>query len=185
MFDFKQQLAIGEKGERLVKLFYERQTDDGSTKFIVRKTRREEQLKGADLFIINNELGMKYVEVKTDTQTKDTGNVALEIQIVQDDGTMQTGCQFKTFTDFMFYWAYPTNQLYYWNPEQLIPFIVDWLREDKYRIIEAENKNFFSRNLIVPVDDLLATGVVRTINLSFHILQEVEEGKEANPASTS
>ena len=176
MFDFKEQLAIGEKGERLVKLFYERQTDDGSTKFIVKKTRREEQLKGADLFIINNELGMKYIEVKTDTQTKDTGNVALEIQIVQDDGTMQAGCQFKTFTDYMFYWAYPSNQLYYWKPEELIPFIVNWIMEGKYRIVDAENKNFFSRNLLVPVEDLLATKVVSTINLSYHLLDKVEVG---------
>ena len=176
MFDFKEQLAIGEKGERLVKLFYERQTDDGSTKFIVKKTRIEEQLKGADLFIINNELGMKYVEVKTDTQTKDTGNVALEIQIVQDDGTMQTGCQFKTFTDYMFYWAYPSNQLYYWKPEELIPFIVNWIMEGKYRIVDAEKKNFFSRNLLVPVEDLLATKVVSTINLSYHLLDKVEVG---------
>ena len=176
MFDFKEQLAIGEKGETLVKLFYESQTDDGKTKFVVRKTRMEEQLKGADLFILNNELGMKYIEVKTDTQTVNTGNVALEIQIVQDDGTMQAGCQFKTFTDYMFYWAYPSNQIYYWKPEELIPFIVNWIMEGKYRIVDAENKNFFSRNLLVPVEDLLATKVVSTINLSYHLLDKVEVG---------
>ena len=176
MFDFNEQLAIGEKGEKLVKLFYEQQSDDGKTKFVVRKTRLEEQLKGADLFILNNELGMKYVEVKTDTQAHETGNVALEIQIVQDDGTMKAGCQFKTFTDYMFYWVYPTNQLLYWRPEELIPYIINWIMEGTYRIVDAQNKNFFSRNLLVPMEDLMSTQIVKKINLSYHLLQEVEAG---------
>ena len=38
--------------------------DEGKTKFIVRDAKEEEQKKGADFFIINNELGCRYVEVK-------------------------------------------------------------------------------------------------------------------------
>ena len=38
-------------------------------------------------------LGTKYFEVKTDTQAKDTGNVALEIQIVDNDGFKVLGVQ--------------------------------------------------------------------------------------------
>tara|TARA_R110002020_G_scaffold324013_4_gene539821 strand:- start:22262 stop:22798 length:537 start_codon:yes stop_codon:yes gene_type:complete len=174
MFDFKEQLQVGKKGEQLVKLFYDTQQDDGKRKFIVKDARPDEQLKGADLMVISNELGVRYVEVKTDTQAKDTGNVALEIQIVQDNGSKQIGCQFKTFADFMFYWIYPTSELLYWQPEAMIPYIVDWIMEGKYKIIEAENKNFFSRNLIVPIEDLVATGLVKTLNVSYHLLEEVE-----------
>ena len=87
--------------------------------------------------------------------------------------TKTIGCALKTFPDFLFYWIYPTNQLLYWNPEELVPYIIDWLIDDKYRIVDAENKNFFSRSLIVPIEDLLATNVVRTINVSFNLLDEV------------
>ena len=172
MFDFEEQLAIGKKGEQLVKSYYESQGADGKSKFIVRDARQEEQKKGADFFIINNELGSRYIEVKTDTRAEDTGNVALEVQIVYGD-TKTIGCALKTFPDFLFYWIYPTNQLLYWNPEELVPYIIDWLIDDKYRIVDAENKNFFSRSLIVPIEDLLATNVVRTINVSFNLLDEV------------
>tara|TARA_R100000152_G_scaffold20079_1_gene12991 strand:+ start:470 stop:991 length:522 start_codon:yes stop_codon:yes gene_type:complete len=172
MFDFEEQLAIGKKGEQLVRSYYESQGADGKSKFIVRDAREEEQKKGADFFIINNELGSRYIEVKTDTRAEDTGNVALEVQIVYGD-TKTIGCALKTFPDFLFYWIYPTNQLLYWNPEELVPYIIDWLIDDKYRIVDAENKNFFSRSLIVPIEDLLATNVVRTINVSFNLLDEV------------
>ena len=142
MFDFEEQLAIGKKGEQLVKSYYESQGADGKSKFIVRDAREEEQKKGADFFIINNELGSRYIEVKTDTRAEDTGNVALEVQIVYG-ATKTIGCALKTFPDFLFYWIYPTNQLLYWNPEELVPYIIDWLIDDKYRIVDAENKNFF------------------------------------------
>lgn len=172
MFDFEEQLAIGKKGEKLVKLYYEQQGADGKSKFIVRDARKEEQMKGADFFIINQDLGSRYIEVKTDTRAEETGNVALEVQVVSDQ-KKTIGCALKTFPDFLFYWVYPTNQLLYWTPEELVPYIIDWLIEDKYRIVDAENKNFFSRSLIVPIEDLIATGVVRTINLSFNLLHEV------------
>jgi hypothetical protein len=171
MFDFDEQLAIGKQGEVLVRKYYESQKDDGKTKFIVRDARKEEQQKGADFFILNNELGTRYIEVKTDTQAVDTKNVALEIQMVYGD-TKKIGCSLKTFADYLFYWIHPTNELLYWNPEELVPYIIDWIIEGKYKTIIAENKNFFSRNLIVPISDLLATGVVRSLNVSYHLLDE-------------
>lgn len=175
MFDFEEQLAVGKKGELLVRKYYESQLDEGKTKFIVRDAKEEEQKKGADFFIINNELGHRYVEVKTDTRAESTGNVALEIQIVYGDTERKSiGCALKTFPDFLFYWIYPTNQLLYWNPDELIPYIMDWVIEGKYRIVDAENKNFFSRSLIVPIEDLLATNVVRSINVSYHLLDSLE-----------
>jgi len=173
MFDFDKQLQVGKQGEKLMKLYYESQTtNDGKSKFIVRDAFKEEQLKGADFFIINQELGTRYIEVKTDTQSKDTGNVALEIQIVKDDGTKQIGCQFKTFPDFMFYWIYPTNRILYWNPVELIPHIIDWILDDTHVIVEAQNKNFFSRSILVPIDELLALDIVSEISVSYHILEK-------------
>ena len=51
----------------------------------------------------------KYFEVKTDTQSVTTDNVALEIQIVHP--TKKTiGCALKTFPDYLFYWQHPSYQ---------------------------------------------------------------------------
>ena len=55
MFDFDEQLTIGKRGESLIKKYYESQTtNEGKIKFIVRDARKEEQLKGADFFILKN-----------------------------------------------------------------------------------------------------------------------------------
>ena len=137
MFDFETQNAIGKKGETLVKKYYEAQTDnEGKRQFICRDVTFDDQMKGADLFIINNELGARYVEVKTDTQIKDTDNFALEIMIVQDNGEKKIGAALKTFADFLFYWEYPTSTLYYWNPQDIVPYIIDWMYDNKYKIVE-------------------------------------------------
>ena len=113
----------------------------------------------------------KYFEVKTDTQSVTTNNVALEIQIVHP--TKKTiGCAMKTFPDYLFYWIYPTNRLLYWNPTELNPYIIDWVDEKKYKIIETENKKFFSRNLLVPITELRATGEVHTLNVSEELVDK-------------
>ena len=173
MFDFEEQLAVGKKGEQLVRYYYESQLDEGKTKFIVRDAKEEEQKKGADFFIINNELGCRYIEVKTDTRAEETGNVALEVQVVYGDTDKRIGCALKTFPDFLMYWIYPTNRILYWNPERLIPYIMDWIINKEYRIVDAENKNFFSRSLIVPIDVLLDTGVANEFSVSYHLLDKV------------
>ena len=174
MFDFEEQLEIGKQGEKLIKLYYQSQTtEEGKNKFIVRDARKEEQLKGADMFVINNELGTRYIEVKTDTRAEDTGNVALEIQIVYGDTDKRIGCALKTFPDFLMYWIYPTNRILYWNPEHLIPYITDWIINKEYRIVDAENKNFFSRSLIVPIESVLETGVANEFNISYHLIDKI------------
>ena len=174
MFDFEEQLEIGKQGEKLIKRFYETQkTKEDKNRYIVRDARKEEQLKGADFFIISNELGTRYVEVKTDTRAEQTGNVALEIQIVYGEDDKRIGCALKTFPDFLMYWIYPTNRVLYWNPEKLIPYIMDWIINQEHRIVDAENKNFFSRSLIVPIDVLLQTGEANEFTVSYHLLDEL------------
>jgi|TARA_R100000458_G_scaffold22476_1_gene20144 hypothetical protein len=174
MFDFEEQLEIGKQGEKLIKLYYQSQTtEEGKSKFIVRDARKEEQLKGADMFVINNELGTRYIEVKTDTRAENTGNVALEIQIVYGDTDKRIGCALKTFPDFLMYWIYPTNRILYWNPEHLIPYITDWIINQEYRIVDAENKNFFSRSLIVPIKSVLETGVASEFTISYHLIDKI------------
>ena len=103
----------------------------------------------------------------------DTDNFALEIMIVQEDGTKKIGAVMKTFPDYLFYWIYPTNRLLYWNPTELNPYIIDWVSDNKYKIIETENKKFFSRNMIVPISDMLATGFVKEIQVSMELVDKV------------
>ena len=83
---------MGQQGEKLIQRFYENMRENGKNIYIVRPAKKWEQQQGADFFVVNNELGTKYFEVKTDTQAKDTGNVALEIQIVDNDGFKSVGC---------------------------------------------------------------------------------------------
>jgi hypothetical protein len=127
---------------------------------------------GADFFVVSNQMDTKYFEVKTDTQSVTTNNVALEIQIVHP-GKKTIGCAMKTFPDYLFYWIYPTNRLLYWNPTELNPYIIDWVDEKKYKIIETENKKFFSRNLIVPIEALMGTGLVKEIEVSMLLVDKV------------
>lgn len=169
---------MGQKGEELVKLFYESKREGAKNIYIVRPTKEWEQKQGADFFVVNNELGTKYFEVKTDTQTKDTGNVALEIQIVYGDTDKRIGCALKTFPDYLFYWVYPTQDILYWNPQELNPFIVDWIAEGK-RVVEVENKNFFSRTMLIPMEEMFDTGVVKKIQVSENLIEKVLHEEDA------
>ena len=164
---------MGEQGERLVRLFYESKRKEEKVIYIVRQAEPWEQQQGADFFVVNDELGTKYFEVKTDTQAKDTGNVALEIQIVDNDGFKSIGCAMKTFPDYLFYWIHPTTEILYYDPKKLNPWIVDWIADGNHRVVKAENKNFFSRSLLVPISELKATGEVHTLNVSQELLEEV------------
>ena len=146
--------------------------ENGKNIYIVRPAKKWEQQQGADFFVVNNELGTKYFEVKTDTQAKDTGNVALEIQIVDNDGFKSVGCAMKTFPYFLFYWIYGTPEILYWQPKRLNPWIVDWIA-DGHKIVKTENKNFFSRSLLVPIQELKATGDVKNIKVSQELIDEV------------
>ena len=164
---------MGEQGERLVKLFYESKREEEKQLYIVRDAQDWEQVQGADFFVVNNRLGTKYFEVKTDTQAKDTGNVALEIQIVDNDGFKSIGCAMKTFPDFLFYWIRPSTEILYWNPKKLNPWIIDWIADGQHKIVETENKNFFSRSLLIPINELRATGEVHTLNVSEELVDKV------------
>lgn len=163
---------MGKKGEELVKLFYQSKRQGTKSLYIVRPTKDWEQKQGADFFVVNNELGTKYFEVKTDTQTKDTGNVALEVQIVYGDTDKRIGCALKTFPDYLFYWVYPTQDILYWNPQEINPYIVDWIAEGK-RIVEVENKNFFSRTLLITMDEMFNTGVVKKLEVPQALIDKV------------
>jgi hypothetical protein len=163
---------VGQQGEKLIQRFYENMRENGKNIYIVRPAKKWEQQQGADFFVVNNELGTKYFEVKTDTQAKNTGNVALEIQIVDNDGFKSVGCAMKTFPDFLFYWIYGTPEILYWQPKRLNPWIVDWIA-DGHKIVETENKNFFSRSLLVPIHELKATGDVKNIKVSQELIDEV------------
>ena len=174
--DFHTDYNVGKLGENLIRAYYNAQrTADDKRIYITRETKLEEQIKGADLFVMNNELNYKYVEVKTDTQMKDTENFALEYMIEYRTGFKTIGCQMKTYPDYMFYWQHPTNVIYYWEPDKLNPYIVDWLMSDKYKKVKTENKKFFSRSLLVPIRDMLDTTLVHEIFVSMNPVDKVLE----------
>ena len=82
----------------------------------------------------------------------------------------------KTFPDFLFYWIYPTNRVLFWNPTELNPYIIDWTYDNKYKIVETENKKFFSPSMLVPIEDMLATSVVKELSVSMELVDKVVAG---------
>ena len=82
----------------------------------------------------------------------------------------------KTFPDFLFYWIYPTNRVLFWNPTELNTYIIDWTYDNKYKIVETENKKFFSRSMLVPIEDMLATSVVKELSVSMELVDKVVAG---------
>ena len=109
----------------------------------------------------------KYFEVKTDTQSVTTDNVALEIQIVHP--TKKTiGCALKTFPAYLFYRIYPTNRLLYWNPSELNPYIIDWVDEKKYKAVAIGDS--FTRG--VGSIDYLVNGWVELTEKNLNIVSK-------------
>ena len=80
----------------------------------------------------------------------------------------------KTFSDFLFYWIFPTTRVLYWQPKDINPYILKWLETEK--LVDVENKKFFSRNLIVPMSTVLDTGVVNELHLDYAMVEDVLQG---------
>ena len=62
IYDFQEQLEVGDQGEQLIKKFYENRREKGKSVYIVRPAAKWEQQQGADFFVVNNDLGTKYFE---------------------------------------------------------------------------------------------------------------------------
>jgi len=177
-FNFKDQDKIGKIGEKLILAHYNSIEDEKGHKFHARKTRMEEQLKGADIWVFNTQLNSKFIEVKTDTQINETNNLALEYLIEQESGELAIGCQMKTFADYMMYWTYPTNFVRYWNPTNLLPFLLTWIKNDTYRTVKVQNENengdkWLAHCLLVPTSDFDTLGFISSLRVSLNILEKV------------
>ena len=102
----------------------------------------------------------------------------MEYLIEQENGNLQTGCQMKTFADFMMYWSYPTNFVRYWNPTKLQPYIVTWIRDSKYKTVKVINENqqgdkWFAHCLLVPTYEFDKLKQVNSFLVSLNVLQGV------------
>ncbi len=177
-FNFKEQDSIGKIGEQLILAHYNSITDGKGNKYHARPTRMEEQLQGADIWVFNNELDSNFIEVKTDTQIDETRNIALEYLIEQENGDLQIGCQMKTFADFLMYWSYPTNFVRYWKPRLLQPYLLTWIKENKFKSVKIENENnsgskWYAHCLLVPVDFFDELSFVNNFTVSLKVLEKV------------
>jgi len=152
-----------ELGRQLVRKWYETIVDtDGNIVYVVRPAGKEEKEKGADFFIVSNELESRFLKVKTDKEIIKTDLVSLELY--KENDQLEIGEAMQTFPDYFFYWIYPTAELLYWNPSELNPYLMK-------QVIEI--KNFFSHTIKLYKSELLATGLVRTHTISENLLQEI------------
>ncbi len=152
-----------ELGRLLLKRWYEDIVDsDGNLVYVVRPAGEEEKQKGADFFIVSNELESKYLKIKTDKDIKETNLVSLELY--REGDKLEIGEAMQTFPDYFFYWIYPTTELLYWNPAELNPYLMKQI---------LEIKNFFSRTIKLERDELLKTGLVRSHTVSHNLLEDI------------
>ncbi len=158
-------MYMQELGRQLLRRWYEDIVDsNGKTVYVVRPAGPEESEKGADFFIVSNELESKYLKIKTDKTTKDNNLVSLELY--KENDRLEIGEAMQTFPDYFFYWIYPTAELLYWNPSELNPYLMK-------QVIEI--KNFFSHTIKIEKSELLETGLVRSHTISGNLLQDILE----------
>jgi hypothetical protein len=146
MYDFAQQLAIGEAWEdRLDAFFLER--------FPVRILRasREEQRKGIDrLFVSRISGAIDTVEYKADTLAGRTGNAFVETVSVSSTG--RPGWALASQAKYLVYLVTEPETIYFVAMAALRAKLPVWKR--LYREAAAQNDGYETRGLLVPLDEL-------------------------------
>lgn len=162
--DFRKSLREGQKGERTVTRYLRSKGYE-----VVKAATMVEQKRGIDLRATRD--GKTYtVEVKRDTWTAKTGNVAVEYW--SDADKRRPGWARYCEADFLFYIAHPTHMHIIPLERILTPLransertIVDeWIECGEYRIIQPENRGWQSECVLVP-EAVLAPYIARTVVL--------------------
>ncbi len=146
MYDFAQQLAIGEAWEdRLDAFFWQR--------FPVRilKASREEQRKGIDRLFVSKLTGViDTVEYKADMLAGKTGNAFVETVSVST--TKKPGWAVASQAKYLVYLVTEPETIYFVAMAALRARLPVWKR--LYREAAAQNDGYETRGLLVPLDEL-------------------------------
>jgi hypothetical protein len=140
IYDFKEQLKIGEA--------FERKIDDYYSKFyIIEKVGMDLQRKGIDRIYKKQDKEIK-VEYKADSQTAKTNNFFIETWSVEN---VKRGWVYTTESDYIFYLAiglglYIVETIKLRNHISYVEFI--------YRKAYCNNKDYRSEGILIPIQDI-------------------------------
>lgn len=142
IYSFGESLRQGSLAEALLDQFF-------SHWFDVESVTMAEQRRGIDRLFIGEELDDALaVEMKSDFQASNTGNVFVETISVDKDG--KPGWVFTTEADALIYYCHEDGGGYGWvfDPLDLRSAVWGWTRS--YEVKTASNKGYHSYGLLVP-----------------------------------
>ena len=144
MYDFDEQLAKGEDGEKLLDAFFSRE-------WIIRTATRQEQRQGIDRHYIHRRDGRRYkIEYKTDYIVHRTGNAFIETVSVDSEG--RAGWAHTSSADFLFYFVVEDLLLYIVSMRTLREQLERWARV--YPIKAVPNRGYKTHGILVPLCEL-------------------------------
>lgn len=154
IYTFDEQAEIGAKGEAFVKQLL-------LTSFGIETSPVgiEAQKLGIDFIGWRpNDLGRFAYEVKTDITAGSTGNAFLETWSNKVKG--QRGWALNCCAEVLFYYVPTRGKLYHCQVSRLKWFTRKAVTKGNYRFSGARNDGYISEGLLVPIDDLVAEGIL-------------------------
>ena len=139
-FDFGEQLRIGKKYESILDKYFSRWYE------IKPVTLDEERSLGIDRRFIRPDKSIVSVEYKTDFVAQHTGNIFIEIAVVQNSGTSVLGWALKTKADFICYYVVPDTIIIFNGPK----LVAESERWQQYPERKVFNDGYYAVGHLVP-----------------------------------
>lgn len=144
VYDFKRQLANGERGEAFLDAFFARVYD-------ITPATAAEQRQGIDRHFVNRTTGAKLtVEYKTDTRAARTNNAFIET--VSVDRVGKSGWAYTSQADWLAYFVPGQELVYLIHFSDLRQRLPKWAT--RYPVREALNAGYKTLGLLVPLVEL-------------------------------
>ena len=144
-YDFRKQLAIGERYERQLDAFFCQWPVD------IRPATAEEQRRGIDRVFTSRATGsVDTMEYKADDKAGRTGNAFIET--VSVDVTGKPGWAVSSQADYLVYLVTRPMTVYLIGMKRLRAALPRW--KMKYPTVKAQNDGYCTLGVLVPLDEL-------------------------------
>lgn len=145
VYNFRQQLAIGERCERVLDQYFAENLD-----YRIFKVPINLQHLGIDRVFINPKNRLEAWEYKSDIKAHETGNAFIEIAIVREN-VPSPGWAYTSNANWIAYWVPGLAKVYLIHPPRLREVLPTW---ECYPQGVARNNGFHAVGLLVPLKQL-------------------------------
>lgn len=150
IFDFKEQLALGEKYEDILDSHFSRWYD-------IEPAEREIQRLGVDrIFVANATSRRTSVEYKTDIRAEFTGNFFIEVVSVapkSNFGQKKMGWAITSVAQMLVYYLPQTKMILSCSMQDLKDKVPSWSKQ--YPTGRAQNETYYGVGIKVPVSEIV------------------------------